>query len=45
MRNLDALLNSLVNSDERVIAIPSAEAEAAQRLVYSARRVLVASLT
>jgi hypothetical protein len=40
MLNLDALLNSLVNSDRAsLIAIPSAEAEAAQRLVYSAPRV------
>jgi hypothetical protein len=39
MRDLDALLNSLVNVDRAsLVAILSAEAEAAQRLVNSARQ-------
>jgi hypothetical protein len=39
MRDLDALLHSLVNVDRAsLVAIPSAEAEAAQRLVNSARQ-------
>ena len=39
MRDLDALLNSMVNVDRAsLVAILSAEAEAAQRLVNSARQ-------
>jgi hypothetical protein len=39
MRDLDALLNSLVNIDlESLVAILSSESEAAQRLVNSARQ-------
>jgi hypothetical protein len=39
MRDLDALLNSLVNVDRAsLVAILSSEAEAAQRLVNSARQ-------
>jgi hypothetical protein len=39
MRDLDALLNSLVNIDRNsLIAILASEAEAARRLVNSARR-------
>ena len=39
MRDLDALLNSLVNIDRNsLIAILSSESEAAQRLVNSARQ-------
>jgi hypothetical protein len=39
MRDLDALLNSLVNIDHNsLIAILTSEAEAAQRLVNSARQ-------
>jgi hypothetical protein len=39
MRDLDALLNSLVNIDRNsLIAILTSEAEAAQRLVNSARQ-------
>jgi hypothetical protein len=39
MRDLEALLNSLVNFDRAsLVAILSAEAEAAQRLVNSARQ-------
>ena len=39
MRDLDALLHSLVNIDrDSLIAILSSEAEAAQRLVNSARQ-------
>jgi hypothetical protein len=39
MRDLDALLNSLVNIDRNsLVAILSSESEAAQRLVNSARQ-------
>ncbi len=39
MRDLDALLNSLINIDlESLVAILSSESEAAQRLVNSARQ-------
>ncbi len=39
MRDLDALLNSLVNIDRNsLVAILSSESEAAQRLVKSARQ-------
>ena len=39
MRDLDALLNSLINIDlESLVAILSSESEAAQRVVNSARQ-------
>jgi hypothetical protein len=39
MRDLDALLNSLINIDaESLVAVLSSESEAAQRLVNSARQ-------
>ena len=39
MRDLDALLNSLVNIDrDSLVAVLSSEAEAAQRIVNSARQ-------